>query len=72
MSEDKAPPGGMRHGLWFEGAAFDETGRRIKAYGTGGIGRAHCRCGVVSPVLKSGNARKAWHREHKRKMMGGE
>lgn len=53
------------HGLWFEGAPHDERGIRIYGQGTGGTGRASCRCGEVSPVFESGYKRKAWHREHK-------
>lgn len=58
-----------RHGLWFEGAPHDAYGHRIVSNGgwagTGGPGRAACRCGALSPVLPSANQRKAWHREHK-------
>ncbi len=58
----------MKHGLWFEGAPHDDKGHRIGWQGTSGVGRAVCRCGEMSPILPSGNARKAWHREHKRQV----
>lgn len=52
------------HTLAFEGAAHDEHGARLHLH-TGNAGRARCSCGELSPVLASGRARKAWHREHK-------
>lgn len=59
------------HELLDEGAAYVKAGRwshRITPRGTGGEGRGKCSCGVVSEILKSGNQRKAWHRDHKEAM----
>lgn len=55
------------HELVNEGAPHDSKGRRFGIYGysTAGEGRGKCSCGKLSPVLNSGNQRKAWHREHK-------
>lgn len=55
------------HGLVGEGAPHNSDGIRLpKAWGgVAGGGHAKCACGEVSPDLSSGNARKAWHREHK-------
>lgn len=53
------------HGLFFEGAAFDERGRRVRTQGTGGTGHALCQCGATSDTLTSGGQRQEWHREHK-------
>lgn len=56
----------MKHHLLDEGAAYDETGYRLRpGRGTGGGGCGKCRCGAVSPWLSSGNQRKAWYRVHK-------
>ena len=47
-----------------EGMPYSQvTGLRIA---TMGPGRAKCSCGVYSVVLQSNNARKRWHKEHKR------
>lgn len=54
------------HTLRYEGAPFDDEGRRATAFSTGGRGRAKCSCGELSPVLDSGYQRKRWHREHKK------
>ena len=53
------------HTLWFEGAPHDAESKRIGWQVTGGTGSARCSCGELSPVLTSGQQRKAWHREHK-------
>lgn len=38
---------------------------------TRGIGHAVCRCGVLSPHLTAAKDRKAWHREHKARVVLG-
>ncbi len=64
------------HSLINEGAAFkyDSTliskARRVIWNTTGGEGFGLCSCGAKSPVLGSGQARKDWHRDHKRSLVG--
>jgi hypothetical protein len=53
------------HTLRFEGAAYDDHGRRITGGTTAGTGRGRCSCGTLSEVLDSANQRRAWHRQHK-------
>jgi hypothetical protein len=55
------------HSLWYEGAAHDDNGKLVwtGAIRSSGPGRGKCECGALSEWLRSGNARKAWHREHK-------
>lgn len=55
------------HELVSEGAPHDDKGRRLGLYGytTSGDGRGKCTCRKLSPILPSGNQRKAWHRAHK-------
>lgn len=56
------------HNLADEGAAFEMVqGRavRVRPNSVAGTGFAICGCGVHSPILDSGAARRAWHRAHK-------
>jgi len=55
------------HGLLNEGAAFKWRGGMCSrvCMGVSGTGVGRCSCGAVSPILRSGAARKAWHRRHK-------
>lgn len=68
------------HGLAHEGAAHysrlcvkcdylyghrPDWDKGRSGHGTSGEGHALCACGAMSEHLPSGNARKAWHREHK-------
>jgi hypothetical protein len=57
------------HGLRSEGAAYvvDKDGHisRTRYNTTGGLGRALCECGEMSPITNSSTTRKAWHRQHK-------
>jgi hypothetical protein len=60
------------HELRSEGAAFmpNPNGRRFNAVRVSsntvsGEGSAWCSCGKLSPVLRSGGARKKWHKSHK-------
>lgn len=48
-----------------EGAPHDADGNFIYRWGTGGVGRAMCACGALSPEMNSATKRKQWHREHK-------
>lgn len=64
------------HGLRSEGAPFERREGRWSHVHRGivrssGTGRALCECGATSGVLDSGNARKAWHREHKAEVRAG-
>lgn len=60
------------HGLMYEGAPHDASGRKIiKHYGgVSGTGRAKCACGALSPSLPSAYKRKEWHRDHRRGLVG--
>jgi hypothetical protein len=52
------------HTLISEGAAHDDSGRRIGysvPFGTAGRGK--CSCGTLSEPLPSTGARKRWHRD---------
>lgn len=60
------------HALVREGAAFEDDGSHTLYGGTGGVGRAKCSCGVMSPRLGSGRARRAWHAEHKEVYRGND
>jgi hypothetical protein len=67
VTEQLLVPG---HTLVGEGAPHMWNGRRYevihaRGFGTAGEGKALCSCGETSRVLKTGAARKAWHREHK-------
>lgn len=65
MAEQLLVPG---HMLVREGAAHAWNGdryERIFTWGVGGTGKALCSCGATSKVLKTGAARKVWHRQHK-------
>lgn len=62
------------HTLVAEGAPHMWNGRRYERNTGGewtvsGTGKALCSCGWTSKVLKTGAARKAAHREHKRAMV---
>ena len=58
------------HTLVYEGAPFDNTGKRIGWTGTGGWGYGRCSCGYASRwEYEFGSERKAWHNEHKRAVM---
>jgi hypothetical protein len=50
-----------------EGSAHDDNGDLLAGawVRTSGPGRGRCECGALSESLPSGNARKAWHRDHK-------
>jgi hypothetical protein len=62
------------HGLMYEGAPHDASGRRVirnfLAGGVSGIGRAKCACGALSASLPSAYKRKEWHRDHRRGLVG--
>lgn len=51
------------HALRAGGRPFATGGRLM--WLEGHAGRALCECGVLSPMLGSNAARRAWHREHK-------
>ncbi len=53
------------HALLHEGAPYDNSGKRIYRYGSGGEGRAKCECGAMSESTPSLKRRKEWHRDHK-------
>jgi hypothetical protein len=63
------------HTLRDEGAAFEADPtvisrvRRVTWNTTGGHGFGLCSCGAKSPVLGTGQARKDWHRDHKRSLV---
>ena len=63
------------HGLMNEGAPHDSAGRLSSSnrfmVRSSGVGRAKCRCGVVSDVLHSGAERKRWHVGHKKLILDG-
>jgi hypothetical protein len=64
--------GGQDHSLRSEGAPHDDRGVIIGYNGISGVGRAYCRCGVLSPVLPSARQRRIWHRAHKARVQAGE
>lgn len=59
------------HGLFYEGAAFDDRGHRVRSQGTGGTGHGLCQCGAKSDTLTSGGQRRDWHRQHKTDIVEG-
>jgi hypothetical protein len=56
----------MPHSLKYAGAPYDDQAQLISK-NTAGPGRALCSCGIISPTLPSGSARRAWFAEHKAK-----
>lgn len=48
------------------GHTLPNEGRLIRGVWTGST---VCSCGAVSEILNSDNARKAWHREHKKELI---
>lgn len=59
----------LGHGLQAEGSAYTADGARVMYNTVAGTGHGRCACGETSPEAKSGNARKAWHRQHKAEIL---
>lgn len=59
----------MPHTLKYAGAPYDDQAQLIDPVNktTAGPGRALCSCGIISPELPSGPARREWFKDHRAK-----
>lgn len=59
----------MPHTLKYAGAPYDDQAQLIDPINktTSGPGRALCSCGIISPELESGAARREWFKDHRAK-----